>query len=328
MQAAWYEKYGPAAEVLKLGELPDPEPGPGEVRVKLVTSGINPSDVKSRAGVSRPMSGPRVVPDSDGAGVIDRIGPGIASTRLGQRVWTFNAAYNRTNGTSAQYVTLPDFLAPRLSEQLDFDAGACLGVPVMTAHRAVFSNGPVAGLTLLVTGAAGAVGHYAVQLAKWGGATVIATISGPEKAAHARAAGADHVINYKTEAVVDEVKRLTGGAGVDRIVDVDFGTNLPQSVGMLKINGSIASYASMGTREPVLPYYTLMWLGVTLNMVLVYSMPDYAKQAAITDIAQWVAQAKPIFNIAARFDLKDIVAAHEMVESGAKIGQVLLLIPQ
>jgi len=328
MLAAWYEKYGPAAEVLQLGELPDPTPGPGEVRVKLVTSGVNPSDVKSRAGTSRAMSGPRVTPDSDGAGVIDRIGSGVDGARLGQRVWTFNAAYNRSNGTSAQYVTLPDFLAPRLPDALDFDAGACLGVPVMTAHRAVFGNGPVRGQTILVTGAAGGVGLYAVQLAKWGGATVIATVSGEEKARQARAVGADHVINYKTESVVDEVKRVTGGAGVDRVVDVDFGGNLEHTVKILKLNGVIASYASGGNRTPTLPFYEFMWLNGTVNMVLVYSMPDAAKQAAIDDINLWVRDTKPVFVIAARCPLQEIARAHEIVESGQKIGQVLLTIPQ
>lgn len=328
MHAAWYEKFGPAAEVLTLGELPDPEPGPGEVRVKVVVSGINPSDVKARAGSSRPMSGTRVIPDSDGAGVIDRIGAGVDPARLGQRVWTFNAQYFRPFGTAAQYVVLPDFLAPRLPDQLDFEQGACLGVPVMTAHRCVFGNGPVSGKTVLVTGAAGSVGHYAVQLAKWGGATVIATVSSDEKAAHARVAGADHVVNYKAESVVDVVKQLTAGADVDRIVDVDFGGNLPQSVKMLKPNSVIASYASTGKREPVLPFYELMWLGATVNTVLVYSMPDEAKRAAIDDIARWAATGDAVFNIAERYSLNEIVRAHEMVESGKKIGQVLLLIPQ
>lgn len=328
MLAAWYDRYGAAAEVLTVGERPDPVPGPGEVRVKLRYSGVNPSDVKTRGGVSRPMTGRGMIPDSDGSGVIDQVGPGVPASRIGQRVWTFNAAYNRTDGTSAQYVALPDFLAPALPDTLDFDQGACLGVPVMTAHRAVFGNGPVQGMDVLVTGAAGGVGHYAVQLAKWGGARVIATVSGEEKARHARAAGADHVVNYRDADAAEQIRAATGGKGVDRIVEVDFGGNLPITLKVIKENATIAAYASAGKREPVLPFYPFMWLNTTLNWILVYSMPDAAKRAAIADIARWAKDTKPVFNIAARLPLAEIVRAHELVESNTKVGQVLLDIPQ
>jgi len=327
MQAAWYEHFGAAGEVLQVGDLPDPLPGPGEVRVKLFTSGVNPSDVKSRAGLGRPMAGPRVTPQSDGAGVIDQVGDGVATTRLGQRVWTFNAAFLRTNGTAAQYVTLPDFTAPNLPDELDFSAGACLGIPVMTAHRCVFSDGPVRGSTILVTGGAGVVGHYAIQLAKWGGARVIATVSSAEKAQHALAAGADQIIDYRNQSIVEEGKRLAA-SGFDRIVDVDFGANLLQSLDILKPGGTITSYASAALREPPVPFYRMSAINATFRAVLVYTMPDQAKQAAISDIGRWAREAVPVFAVAAHFDLADIVQAHRMVEDGRKVGHVLLDIPQ
>ena len=168
MYAAWYEMNGAAADVMKLGELPDPEPGPGEVRVRLRASAVNPSDVKGRAG-SRKIMWERIVPNSDSAGVIDRVGPGVDASRVGQRVWTYNAQWERPYGTSAQYVALPATLAVPLEDELSFEQGACLGIPVMTAHRCLFADGPIAGRTVLVTGGAGVVGHYAIQLAKWAG---------------------------------------------------------------------------------------------------------------------------------------------------------------
>jgi len=173
LRATWYVRNGPAAEVLEVGELRDPEPGPGEVRVRLHASGVNPSDVKARAG-NRKVLWERVIPDSDGAGVIDRVGAGVDSSRIGQRVWVYNGQWERPHGTSAQFITLPSPLAPRLPDGLSYEHGACLGIPVMTAHRCVFADGPVAGKSVLVTGGAGVVGHYAIQLARWGGARVIA----------------------------------------------------------------------------------------------------------------------------------------------------------
>ncbi|HEU5320133.1 MAG TPA: NADPH:quinone reductase, partial [Methylomirabilota bacterium] len=249
MRAAWYERNGPAAEVLRVGELPVPEPGPGEVRVRVVASGLNPNDVKARAG-SRPMGYPRVVPHQDGAGVIDAVGPGVPAARVGERAWLYIVQWQRPWGTAAEYTVVPARLAVTLPAHTSFAEGACLGIPAVTAHRCLFADGPLAGQTVLVTGGAGAVGHYAVQLAKWADATVIATVSSPEKAALAAAAGADHTVNYRTGDAAAEILELTGGAGVDRIVDVDFGANLPVSARVLKTSGTIAAYASTGEPEP------------------------------------------------------------------------------
>ncbi|MBM3490531.1 MAG: NADPH:quinone reductase [Alphaproteobacteria bacterium] len=329
MRAGWYERNGPAREVLRLGEMPAVEPGPGEVRVRLHASGINPSDVKGRAGLTRKIAFPRVIPQSDGAGVIEAVGAGVPAARLGQKVWTFNAQWQRPFGTAAETVTLPASTAPPLPAGLDYAAGACLGIPVMTAHRCLFADGPVDGLNVLVTGGAGVVGHYAVQLAKWGGAkTVIATVSSEAKAQAAREAGADHVINYRSEDVGERALALTAGAGVDRIVDVDFGANLAASQQAIRNGGAIGLYASTGVPEPALPVYPFMFKNVTVRFVLVYNMSDAAKAQAVADIDKWASGGRARFLIARHFALERLVEAHEFVEAGdRKIGHVVLDIP-
>lgn len=321
MLAAWYERNGPAAEVLQLGNMEPAEPGPGEIRIRLHASGLNPSDVKSRAGTTRKIAHPRVVPNSDGAGVVEKVGPGVAGFRPGQRVWCFNGQWARAFGTSAQSITLPASQVARLPEGLDFAQGACLGIPVMTAHRCLFADGPISGQQVLVTGGAGVVGHYAVQLAKWAGAKVIATVSSDAKAEHARRAGADHIVNYRTERVAERVKAL---GGVDRVVDVDLGANLADSLAVLRPNGVLAGYASMGKPVLELPFYGHLALNVTVRVVLVYTMPDAAKAAAVADIERWAKAGRPQFAIARRFPLAEAVAAHEFVERGDKIGHVVL----
>lgn len=326
MLAAWYEKHGAAREVLRIGDQPDPVPGTGEVRVRLRASAVNPSDVKARAG-SRPVIPPRVIPGSDGAGEIDRVGPGVSQRRLRQRVWVYNGQWQRASGTSAQYIALPAALAVPLPRKLSYAQGACLGIPVMTAHRCLFSDGPIRGTTVLVTGGAGVVGHYAVQLARWAGARVIATVSSPEKAAHARRGGAHATIDYRTENVAERIDALTGGKGVDRVVDVELGVNLPAYERVLRPGAVIATYAAAATQDALLPS-RLRQRNLTVRMIFVYTMPDAAKRQAIADIARWVAAGRPQLAIAARFPLAGTAAAHETVESGKKIGHVILDIPQ
>jgi NADPH2:quinone reductase len=323
MRAAWYERNGPAADVLNVGEMPVPEPGPGEVRVRVIASGLNPTDVKSRAG-SRPMGYPRVVPHQDGAGVVDKVGPGVPATRVGERVWLYIVQWQRAWGTAAEFTIVPARLAVRLPANTSFAEGACLGIPAVTAHRCLFADGPLAGQTVLVTGGAGAVGHYAVQLAKWAGATVIATVSSSEKAALAAMAGADHTVNYRTGDTAAEILKLTGGTGVDRIVDVDFGANLPVSVKVLKVNGTITTYASMGEPEPKLPFYALMAKNATIRPVLLYTMPERAKDEAVRDIAHLVETGRLVHTIGARFSLERIVEAHQAQESGKVTGNIVV----
>lgn len=333
MLAAWYARTGPAREVLAVGDLPDPRLGPGEVLVRLRTSGINPSDTKQRAGWrgAKPAFD-FVVPHSDGAGEIVGIGAGVAPARLGARVWLYNAVAlydsSRNMGTAAQLCALPSTQAIDLPATVDFAAGACFGVPACTAHRAVFAEGLVKGETILVQGAAGAVAHYAVQFAKLGGARVIATVSSAAKAAHARAAGADIIIDYKTEDVVARVRELTGGRGVERIVEVDLGANMAVDVACIATNGTIASYSSTAVPEPVFPYYPLAFKGVTVRLVQGFNLPEAARRAAIDDITRWSASGRLRHAIAARFPLADIALAHEALEQGRAMGNIVVDIPQ
>jgi NADPH2:quinone reductase len=239
--AAWYERTGPAAEVIKVGELGAPKPGSGEVLVRLYASGVNPADVKRRSGWRNVNDHfDRIIPHGDGASVIEAVGAGIPRSRVAERVWVHQMK-DQNSGTAAEYATVPSDQADPLPDHLSFAEGACLGVLAVTAYQAVMRDGPVTGQTLLVAGGAGAVAHYAIQFAKLSDAKVITTVSSEEKATHAKTAGADHLINYKTEDVVARVLDLTDGAGVDRIVEVDFGANLPIDVPLIKPSGVIAS---------------------------------------------------------------------------------------
>jgi NADPH2:quinone reductase len=326
MKAVFYERKGPAREVLRVGDLPVPEPGPGEVLVRVHASGVNPSDTKTRGGWAgaTAMPFPRIVPHQDGAGVIERVGEGVDAGRVGERVWIYEAQWQRPFGTGAEFVVVPAVQAVRLPETTSFAEGACLGIPAMTAHRAVFADGPVAGKTVLVTGGAGAVGHYAVQLARWGGATVIATVSGERKAEAARAAGADHVVNYRSEDVAERILDLTGGRGVDRVVEVAFAANLPVTARVMAPDGVVAAYASDTNPEPPVPFRPFMLKNVTIRFVLVYTMPRAAKDAAIGDITLLLEQRALSHRIARELPLEDAAAAHEIVERGDRIGCIVL----
>lgn len=325
MRAAWYRRPGPAHEVLEVGELPDPSPAPGEVLVRIHASGINPSDTKRRAGWrGARMEHPRVVPHSDGAGVIEAVGEGVDAARIGEPVWLYNAQRGRAFGTAAEFCALPAAQAIRLPDPVSFEEGACLGVPASTAHFAVFADGAVRDQTILVQGGAGAVGHYAVQFAAWGGARVIATVSNAQKAAHARAAGAAATVNYRREDVVAAVHRLTGGAGVERIVEVDLGANLAVDAALIRPNGIIASYSSTRVPEPVFPYYPLAYKGVTLRLVQAYILPPAARAQAIADITAGLEQRFLCHAIAAVFPLERVAEAHALAESGNALGNVIL----
>ena len=246
MKAVWYERTGTAAEVLSFGDMPTPMAGPGEVRIRLQASGVNPADVARRAGSYRALEYPRVITDSDGAGIVDQLGDGVTRLSVGQRVWLYNGQRNgRAFGTAAEYIALAEHLVMPLPGNVSFAAGATLGIPCMTAWCCLFADGPIAGQTVLVTGGAGAVGNYAVQLAKWGGARVVATVSSPRKAEQARLAGADLVIDYKTEDVIAKTMAFTGHRGVDRVVDVDFGGNLATTLKLMATNSTIAIRATI-----------------------------------------------------------------------------------
>lgn len=324
MRAASYREQGPARSVLTVGTVETPEPGEGEVRVRLATSGVNPSDVKSRGGVfRRPMAFPTVIPHSDGAGIIDKVGAGVPQSRIGERVWTFNAQFQRPFGTAAEYVVLPSRQAVTLPAGTDFAAGACLGIPALTAHRGVTLFGPVEGRNVLIQGGAGAVGHYAVQIAKAKGAKVIATVSGDAKADHARAAGADHVINYRSENVADRVKDLTGGHGADLIVEVDIGANAPTYAGVLARRGRVAVYGS-GAPTATIPASPFINLEPILQFYIVYQLDAEPLSIGIAELTAMIEAGTLKHTIARRFPLDEIAAAHEAVESGAAMGNVVV----
>ena len=256
MLAVTYHRVGPANEVLSFTEIETPSAAAGEVRVKLASSGVNPSDVKSRAGVrNKTLPFPLIVPHSDGAGVIDQVGSGVDPALIGERVWVWNAAWQRPMGTAAQYVALPAQQAVTLPDAIDFSVGACLGIPALTAYHAVALDGGITGKSVLVTGGAGAVGHYAIQFAKLGGAKrVIATVSSDAKGAIAIEAGADAFVNYKTEDVAQRCLALTDGHGVDRIIEVDLAANIQSDLAALRTDGEIVVYGS-GAPEIAMPFF-------------------------------------------------------------------------
>ncbi len=327
MQAALYRKFGAAREVLELCDVDTPEPGPGEVLIRLHTSAINPSDVKKRAGAFPDLlDAGFVIPNSDGAGVIEAVGDGVDKNRKGERVWVYQAQHERRFGTAAEYIAISSNCAPRLPEDAGFDIGACLGIPAMTAHRAVFGDGDVEGQALLVMGGAGRVGHYAIQWAQQAGATVIATASNADDGAACQAAGADHVVDHRAEDFARQVLAANGNDPIDRVIDLEFGTNLPVSIAVLKTGGTIAAYASARNPEPVLPFYKMMYKDLTVHMIIVYAMPDSAKDHAVADINSALSHGSLQHRIAHSMPLADIAAGNEIVEAGEVRGAVILSI--
>lgn len=327
MQAAFYERTGPARDVLQLGELPLPEPGPGELRVRLRWTGVNPSDVKSRAGLrSSVLPFDRVVPHSDGMGIVDAVGAGVDPARIGQRVWVWNAAWCRAFGTAAQFVVLPQRQAVPLADGVPDDAAACFGIPALTALHAMLVDGGVAGKQVLVAGGAGAVGHYAVQFARLlGAAQVITTVSSAAKAELARAAGADTVIDYKTEDVAARVRAATQGRGIDRIVEVDIAANATLDLELLRPGGACVVYGS-GAGQFQLPFFPLITKNIGLRFFIVYNLADDDHLTAQTLLTRLLARGALQHQIAARLPLAQIAQAHELVEQGRVVGNVVLQI--
>jgi NADPH2:quinone reductase len=329
MRAVWYERKGPAREVLEVGEMPEPHAAPGEVRVRVRASAVNPSDTKGRGGwrgnVAMPF--PRIVPHQDGAGVVDETGDGVPPERVGERVWLYEAQWRRPFGTAAEYVVVPAEKAVPLPDATSFEEGACLGIPAMTAHRCVFADGGVAGKTVLVAGGAGAVGYYAVQFARRGGASVIATVSSREQAEMVLAAGADHAIDRKTEDVARRVGEITGaadGRGVDRIVEVAFGANVELDAAILRPNGVIATYSSDSDERPQVPFVQFLMLDATVRFVLVYVMTREAHEAAVADITEALGRGELRHAISRRFRLDETAEAHDAVERGGLSGKAIV----
>jgi len=327
MKAAWYTRQGPPTEVMQVGEQPTPHAADGEVRVRLQASGVNPADANRTVGRSYGMEGPLIIPNSDGSGVVDEVGPGVDAALLGRRVWLYNGQrLGRVLGTAAEYIALDADLVSELPESVSFAEGACLGIPCMTAHRAVTLGGDLDGRTVLVTGGAGAVGHYAIQWAKHFGARVITTVSSPGKAAHAKAAGADLIVNYRSEDVAARIRAYAGESGVHHVVDVDFGGNLAATLQVVAMNGSIAYYASKGNITPVIPAPELMRRNLAIHGILLNSAPRAARKRAQSDIVERLRGGGLTHTVSAVYPLARTADAHAAVEYAPKNGTVVVSI--
>ena len=324
MKAAWYTKTGKASEVLNIGELDDPKPSIGEVLVKVKTSGLNPSDVKIRAGARGDLKFSRIIPHSDGAGEIIDVGKGVNKNRVGEKVWIWNGSFGRSDGTCAELISLPEIQAVKIAENVSYEAAACMGIPASTAFYGILANGPVKNKTVLISGGAGAVGFYGVQLAKLFGADVITTISNDEKAKIANDAGADKIINYTNEDVFEEVMKHTNDNGVDRIFEVEFGGNLPINEKIIKQNGVIAAYGSMAEIEPKLPFYNLMFKGVKIDTFLIYSIEEKFRKEILDGLSELLNKNSLKHMISKKYSIDHIVDAHEAMESGNTIGNIVI----
>lgn len=325
MKAAWFESFGAPADTIVIGDIEAPTPGPGEVLVKMHTTGVNPSDTKKRAGAfPNLLDDGLVIPHSDGAGVIEAVGKGVDFSRIGERVWIYQAQYGRRFGSAAEYVAIDSALAPSLPQPASFAVGAVLGIPVMTAHRCVYADGAVLGQTILVTGGAGRVGYYAIQWAKRGGAKVIATASNEQDKKLCLSLGADAVVNHRAESWAQDVLSVNHGNKVDRVIDVEFGQNLPQVLECIRIGGVIATYSSMVVPEPKLPFKQMMFMDLTIRMVIVYAMPDDAKRQAIEDIAEVLETDAFSHRIAHELPFSEMAKSHELIEQGGFGGCVVV----
>jgi NADPH2:quinone reductase len=322
MQAVYYEKNGAARDVLRIGEVETPRAGPGEVRVKLAASGVNPSDVKARQGTTRKIAWPRLIPHSDGAGVIDQVGDGVVQSRLGEHVWVWNGQWKRAYGTAAQYIAMPAAQAVRLPDDVSFEAGACLGIPAMTAAHAVTLAGAAKDTTLFISGGAGSVSQYAIQFAKMAGAKVITTISSAEKAKAAREAGADHCIDYKREDVGARVMEITGKRGADAVLELDLAANAKLIPAVLRSKGRVIVYGTGG--DAMLPAPFCLTQSIVVEFFLVYELDRAARERAVGAIDAALAHGALLNRVSQpTFPLADTAAAHEAVERGT-IGNVIV----
>src|SRR4051794_36086245 len=321
MRAARYQRTGPAAEVIDVTEMDTPEPGSGEVRVRIACSGVNPTDWKSRAGATTGVSGEFQIPNQDGSGVIDAVGENVDPARVGERVWIYFAARQRPWGTAAEYSVVPAGCAVPLPDNASFELGASIGIPAMTAHRCLFADGPIEGKTVLVAGGGGAVGRCAIELGRWAGAErIIATVSNDEKARIARDAGADLTVDYKADDASERVK----DAGADRIVELSLGQNLELDLAAAARHCAIVSYANEGD-DPQIPVRGLMGPNIVLRFVLVYTMPREAIDRAVADITTALRDGALTEPQLHRFELTETAAAHDAVEAGAT-GKVLIAV--
>lgn len=326
MRAISYTKFGPADKVLEISRLDTPDPAPGEVLVRIAFSGVNPSDAKARAGSRPGVTKPafdRIIPHSDGAGVIEAVGEGVDPVRIGQPVWIWNGQWQRAFGTAAEHIALPAEQALPLPEGISLEIGATLGIPGLTAAQTVFGGGDVSGKVLLVSGGAGAVGHNAVQLAKWGGATVIATCSA-SGAERVRAAGADHVLDYADPDLAKAITDASGGQGVDRAIEVEFGANATLLAAVMKPLGTIAAYGSGKDMTPELPFGAYLFKALKIDITLIYILPASARKSAVEYLHRALRESALRPSIHGIYPLEQCAAAQNATMEPGRAGAVLL----
>jgi NADPH2:quinone reductase len=324
VRAVWYDRQGPAGDVLQIGDLPDQEPGPGEVRVRVRYSGVNPGDTKKRRGwLGSSMPYPRVIPHSDAAGVVDAVGEGVARDRVGRRVWVYGAQSSRPFGTAAQYTVVPEQLAVDLPDDVPDDVGACLGIPGITAHRAVFGDGPVAGATVLVHGVLGGVGGLAAELARWGAATVIGTVRSSNDPIEVDTPAVDYVVPLDRPDPAADI-RAVAPDGVDRIIEVAFSDNVDLDAAVGKVGTVIAAYASRQDR-PTFPFWPMLFNNMTIRLLGSDDFPSEAKEQAATDLTAAARDGALSITIGETLPLERVAEAHDLVDAGTRHRVVVAL---
>ncbi|MFT6074150.1 MAG: NADPH2:quinone reductase [Yoonia sp.] len=327
MRAITYTGFGPASEVLTLENLPSPTPAAGEVLVRLTTSGVNPSDIRARAGgrpgVTKPPF-PKIIPHSDGAGVIEAVGDGIDRARIGERVWIWNGQWQRPFGTAADYIALPSAQAVELPDNTSFTQGAVLGIPALTAIHTVLGAGPVSGKLVLLSGGGGTVGRLAVQIAAASGARVVTTCHGEADSLAAKAAGADIVLDYRSATLADDVLDATGGAFIDHAVEVEFGQNIEMLTKVIREGGRIVAYGSARDMTPTLPFYPLMFKAVSIDLALIYLLRDAERATAIANLTRLLVQDALDLRVSETLPLEDCAKAHDIVAAGDRAGSIIL----
>ena len=325
MKAIWYEKQGDASEVLIFGEMDKPVPQNNEVLVKVSFSGLNPSDTKRRSGFrGQKQAFPKIIPHSDGSGIIEAVGSNVNKNRVGERVWLYSAQWQRPFGTAADFVCVPSSLAIALADTTSLEIGATIGIPALTAYAGLFKYSNLNGATILITGGGGSVGNCAIQMAKYAGAHVISSVSGPEKMTAALNAGADNVLRYDTPHFVEEVLDITAGRKLDLIFDVAFGHNIEANLNIIKEHGILSTYASDNKSIAEIPFQKFLQMNLSIYSVFMYLLEDKMMQDAVQFITNWQIDLgiKPF--IAKQYHLSETALAHQDLESGAIIGNIII----
>jgi len=327
MRAVTYEQFGAADDVLNVENIPTPDPGEGEVLVRLKSSGINPSDVKVRAGSRPGVTKPpfaKIIPHSDGAGIIEAVGEGCSRSRIGDPVWIYNGQWQRAFGTASEYIVVPENQVVALPENVSFEIGAVLGIPATTACYAVLKLGPLMGKSVLISGGGGSVGRLAVQFAKLLGANVFATVGQDAARNDLVSLGIDKVFDYKSEYLAEEILDANGGKPIDFIIEVEFGKNAETNATVIAEHGRIVTYGSAKDMAPTLPFYPLMFKAVSIETILVYILTNHDRNAVETQLAYWLEKDVVNFQISDIFNLDQCAEAHKLVESGTRSGSVIL----